>query len=126
MNSTSPQRTLFGMSPQAIVRKAVTLAIVTVVVGVIFGWASPRMFPREEKSGIGLGLAHGALMPIALPSLVLGKDVEIFAANNTGRPYKIAYIIGINLCGLLFFGTAFWKPGKKQTANPAPPASASV
>lgn len=114
MTATSPERTVFGMTQKAIVRKVVTLAIVTIVVGLIFGWASPRMFPRDSKAGIGLGLAHGALMPIALPSLVIGKDVEIFATNNTGRSYKIAYIIGINLCGLLFFGSAFWKPAKKD------------
>jgi len=57
---------------------------------------------------------HGALMPMALPSLVIGQDVDIFAANNSGRPYKIGYIFGINLCGLIFFGAAFWKPKKKS------------
>jgi hypothetical protein len=114
MTSPALQRTWFGMSSKLIARKAVTMAAITIMVGLIFGWASPRMFPRGEQAGIGLGLAHGALMPIALPSLIIGKDVEIFAANNTGRSYKIAYIVGINLCGLLFFGSAFWKPAKKQ------------
>jgi hypothetical protein len=49
-------------------------------------------------------------MPLALPSLLLGEDVEIYAAINTGRPYKIGYIIGLNLCGLAFFGSLFWRP----------------
>jgi len=49
---------------------------------------------------------------MALPSLVLGQDVDIFAANNSGRRYKIGYICGINLCGLIVFGSAFWKPKK--------------
>ena len=35
-------------------------------------------------------------MPMALPSLVMGMDVDIFAGNNSGRPYKIGYICGIN------------------------------
>jgi hypothetical protein len=100
------------------VNYALKKAAILVVVGVIFGWvyasASPCVFPREAKAGIGYGIAHGALMPMALPSLALGKDVEIYATNNTGRPYKIGYIIGINLCGLVFFGSAFWRPTKNQ------------
>ena len=56
-------------------------------------------------------------MPMALPSLVTGQNVEIFATNNNGRPYKIGYIVGINICGLLVFGSAFWKPKKPQAAK---------
>ena len=52
-------------------------------------------------------------MPAALPSLVAGGDVPIFAANNTGRNYKLGYIAGINLCGLIFFGLAF-RPQKEK------------
>jgi hypothetical protein len=55
-------------------------------------------------------MLHGALMPIALPTLVMGKDVTIYANHNSGRGYKIGYICGINLCGLIFFGLAFWRP----------------
>jgi len=49
-------------------------------------------------------------MPAALPALVLGKDLPIYAANTTGRTYKIGYIVGLNLCGALFFGIAFRRP----------------
>jgi hypothetical protein len=49
-------------------------------------------------------------MPVALPSLLLGNDVPIYATTSTGRIYKLGYIAGINLCGLLFFGTAFRRP----------------
>jgi hypothetical protein len=44
--------------------------------------------------------------------------VDIYTANNSGRPYKLGYIAGINLCGLAFFGSVFWRPGRK--APPAP------
>jgi hypothetical protein len=57
-----------------------------------------------------MGILHGALMPVALPSLLLGKDVPIYASASTGRIYKLGYIAGINLCGLIFFGFAFHRP----------------
>jgi hypothetical protein len=98
-----------------ILRKIVTLAIVTIVFGWFYGWASPWAFPKNKTAGFGYGMLHGALMPIALPSLVIGKDVPIYAADNSGRFYKIGYICGINLCGLAFFGPIFWRP--KREAN---------
>lgn len=49
-------------------------------------------------------------MPMALPSLILGQDVEIFAPENSGRNYKIGFIFGINACGLIFFGPLVWRP----------------
>ena len=69
-------------------------------------------------------MLHGALMPLALPSLVIGQDVEIYAMDNSGRFYKIGYICGINLCGLAFFGPLFWRPNKKLgTSNIQHPTS---
>ena len=96
-----------------ILRKIITLAIVTVLFGWFYGWASPWAFPKNKTAGFGYGMLHGALMPIALPSLVIGKDVPIYAADNSGRFYKIGYICGINICGLAFFGPLFWRPAKK-------------
>ena len=48
-------------------------------------------------------------MPMALPNLLVGDDVSIYAANNTGRLYKVGYIAGVNVCGLAFFGYLFWR-----------------
>jgi hypothetical protein len=93
-----------------LLRKVVIIAIVTVAFGWLYGWASPWAFPKNKTAGFGLGMLHGALMPLALPSLVLGRNVEIFAADNSGRFYKIGYICGINVCGLAFFGPLFWRP----------------
>jgi len=93
-----------------LLRKALILALVTVLFGWFYAWAAPWAFPINRTAGFGYGVLHGALMPIALPSLVIGKDVPIFASNNSGRLYKIGYICGINLCGLVFFGSLFWRP----------------
>jgi len=54
-------------------------------------------------------------MPAALPALLMGKDVPIYAPANVGRLYKIGYILGINICGTVFFGVAMWK-SRKQTS----------
>jgi len=97
-------------------RKAIIMAVVTVAFGYFYGWAAPKAFPIWPVPGFGYGVLHGALMPIALPSLLLGKDVPIYAVINSGRLYKIGYIAGINMCGLLFFGPLFWRPslGRKD------------
>ena len=57
-------------------------------------------------------------MPMALPALAIGQDVTIYAEQNTGRTYKLGYTLGINLCGLLVFGTAFWSPKPKRNKGP--------
>jgi hypothetical protein len=94
--------------------------IVTVLFGWFYGWASPWCFPQNRTLGFPHGMLHGALMPMALPSLVIGKNVEIYAVNNSGRMYKLGYIAGINVCGLAFFGSMFWQPStKKHPAGPS-------
>jgi hypothetical protein len=44
--------------------------------------------------------------------LLVGRDVPIFLNANPGRIYKLGYIAGINVCGLVFFGLAFRRPRK--------------
>jgi hypothetical protein len=80
------------------------LIVAGVLLGYLYAWAAPLVYPTDRPLGFAFGFAHGGLMPMALPSLVIGKNVEIFAANNNGRLYKLGYICGINVCGLLFFG----------------------
>jgi hypothetical protein len=107
-NETSPaaQPSLI----KRLLRKAVTMIIVGLVFGFGYDWAAPRFYGPERVPGFRLGVLHGALMPIALPSLLLGKDVPIYAEKNQGRIYKIGYIAGVNACGLVFFGLLFWRP----------------
>ena len=94
-------------------KRIAVFLIASALLGWFYGWASPQAFPKNKTAGFSYGMLHGALMPLALPSLVMGKDVEIFAADNSGRYYKIGYICGINLCGFAFFGPLFWRPAKK-------------
>src|SRR2546421_13061310 len=69
-----------------------------------------RLLNRSgRRAGFGLGVVQGALMPLALPNLIVGHDVAIYSENNTGRSYKLGYTIGVNGCGLLFFGIFFWR-----------------
>ncbi len=90
--------------------KITSLLAAGLLLGFAYGWVMPRFYGPERQAGFPLGVMHGALMPVALPSLLLGKDVPIYTSHNTGRTYKIGYIAGINLCGLVFFGLAFRQP----------------
>lgn len=90
--------------------KVATLVFLGLALGFAYDWAAPRFYRSEIVPGFRLGVLHGALMPIALPTLLMGKDVPIYAASSTGRTYKLGYIAGINLCGLIFFGLAFHRP----------------
>jgi hypothetical protein len=105
-------------------RKAATLVLLGLVMGFGYDWAAPRFYGPERVPGFRLGILHGALMPVALPSLLLGKDVPIYAERNQGRIYKLGYIAGINACGFVFFGLAFWRPGRPsaKTAESSRPA----
>ena len=98
-------------------KKAATLVLAGLVLGFGYDWAAPRFYGPERVAGFRLGILHGALMPVALPSLLLGKDVPIYAERNEGRVYKLGYIAGINACGFVFFGLAFWRPAR-PSANP--------
>jgi hypothetical protein len=96
-----------------LVFKITALVLLGLALGVGYDWAAARFYVPERTAGFRLGVLHGALMPAALPTLLMGKDVPIFAQNNNGRIYKVGYIAGINLCGLLFFGLAFSRPRKR-------------
>ena len=102
-------------------RNAVILIVIAVIFGWFSDWASPWAFPPNRRVGFAYGVLHGALMPMALSTLLVGKDVEIYAANNSGRTYKLGYIAGINLCGLIFFGSAFWRLAPRRSLEESPP-----
>jgi hypothetical protein len=93
---------------------AARLLVIGLALGWLYGWAGPRLYPEQQRFGFGWGMAHGALMPMALPALLMGRDVDIYAGTNTGRAYKLGYITGINLCGLVVFGGAFWRPARRS------------
>ncbi len=108
--------------------KAATLVLLGLVLGFGYDWSSPRFYGPERVPGFRLGVLHGALMPVALPSLLLGKNVPIYAERNQGRIYKLGYIAGINACGFVFFGLAFWRPRRsslKAADGPQPLSKSS-
>lgn len=64
-----------------------------------------------EPPGLFRGMLHGAMMPVAWPTLLVGHDQEIYAQRNRGRTYKLGYSMGVNLSGLVFFGWLFLTVG---------------
>lgn len=79
----------------------------------VAGWVLQQAVAAAERqqgdAGFCQGMLHGALMPCAMPHLLMGHDVRIIAENNTGRTYKLGYTVGVNGCGAIFFGLFFWR-----------------
>lgn len=79
------------------------------VVGLILENSTKLIYETEKPAGFGRGLLHGAIMPLAMPNLMVGRDMTIYSPVNTGRTYKLGFTVGVNGCGLLFFGFFFWR-----------------
>ncbi len=99
---------------RVIVIKMIALTAISLGLGFAHNWASTRYYQPEYLAGFRTGLLEGALMPAALPGLLMGHDLPIYAANNSGRGYRIGYILGLNTCGTFFFGIAFWQPRRRR------------
>jgi hypothetical protein len=118
MSPLASDRTARGAAPswgRRIVVKITLLTLLCLVLGFVQGWAAARFYRPDYVAGFHVGMVQGALMPAALPALLMGKDVPIYAAANVGRLYKIGYIFGINICGTLFFGVAMWQSRKQPS-----------
>jgi hypothetical protein len=112
--ATPPEAQAPGWSrKKEIVVKFEALTLLTAVLGLAQGWSATRCYKPDHEAGFHMGLLHGLMMPAALPGLLLGKNPPIYAPNNSGRPYKIGYLFGINTCGTIFYGVSFWRP-KRQ------------
>lgn len=92
-----------------ILKRLLTLAVLGFVIGWTLNHAEIYFARQQEPAGFLRGVVQGALMPIAMPNLIIGNDVAIYAANNNGRMYKLGYTMGVNGCGLIFFGFFFWR-----------------
>lgn len=103
--------------------KIASLVVTGLIFGLAYDWVAPRFYRPDQTPGFWMGALHGALMPVAAPSLLMGMDVPIYAPANTGRGYKLGYIAGINGCGLVFFGLTFWQPKRR---SPGPETKAST
>ncbi len=96
------------------------IVVVSVIIGFLFRQSARMASVDPAPAGFARGLVHGALMPIALPNLLVGNDVTIYAANNTGLRYKLGYTCGVNGCGAIFFGLLYWRLHRLRRANPPP------
>jgi hypothetical protein len=95
-----------------ILMRILTFLIVATCVGLFMRCISASTTKSTAPAGFARGMLQGALMPGALPNLLVGNDVPIYAANNTGLTYKLGYTFGVNACGLIFFGLFFWRVSK--------------
>jgi hypothetical protein len=101
------------MPPVSLTRKILlrilSFLLVAFIIGCVTSFFTNMTNKEAGPAGFGRGIIHGALMPCALPNLLVGRDVTIYALNNTGRTYKLGYTVGVNGCGAIFFGVFFWR-----------------
>jgi hypothetical protein len=103
---------------KSIFRGAARILIAGVIIGFVLHFVARTAHSNtKETAGFKIGILHGALMPLALPNLLVGDDVAIYATQNTGRFYKLGYTAGVNGCGLLFFGAFFCRINRWRRPN---------
>ena len=95
------------------------LLIFAFSIGWILKHTSAALNHDSKPAGFGRGVLYGALMPLALPNLVVGNDVPIYAEHNTGVPYKLGYTLGVNVCGAIFFGCFYWRLNRMRRSDRA-------
>jgi hypothetical protein len=90
-----------------VVRKVLQFFAMALLMGWLAGAAVRWDGQLAEAPGFFRGMLHGAIMPMAWPTLLAGQEQEIYATRNSGRVYKLGYSMGVNACGLVFFGFTF-------------------
>jgi hypothetical protein len=112
VNSEAPTKPVQA-APTSAVAKFLLRVLTFVVVALSVSWLETRINQAVHRqpapAGLGIGMVDGALMPLAFPLLLAGKDVPIYAQPNTGRTYNLGYTAGVTLCGAVFFGLFFWR-----------------
>jgi hypothetical protein len=86
--------------------------LMAALIGGVLNHVSVSLEQGAHPAGFTRGVLQGALMPMSLPNLLVGRDVTIYSQNNTGVTYKLGYTTGVNACGALFFGLMFWRLGR--------------
>ena len=101
--------------------RLIAILVVAATIGAFLNRISASMDDSLRPAGFTRGILQGALMPMAMPNLLVGRDVTIYSANNTGLSYKLGYTTGVNGCGAIFFGFFFWRVSqwRKRNANGA-------
>ena len=77
----------------SILRRLVFILVFTIAFTAVLN----RPVQLTQVAGFGRGVLDGALMPGAMPPLLMGRDVTIYAANNSGRSYKLGYTVEGNI-----------------------------
>ena len=95
-------------------KRNVVLRIASIILLAFFiGWTLNHISRRLDRgmrpAGFARGLMQGAMMPAAMPNLLVGHDIAIYSVNNNGVFYKLGYTMGVNSCGAVFFGAFFWR-----------------
>jgi hypothetical protein len=105
----APSRPSFAGKFLRVLQRVAFFIALAFVIGWLLNRAEMVLEQRQQQASFIHGVVQGALMPMALPNLVVGNDVTIYSTNNTGRAYKLGYTFGVNACGLIFFGFFFWR-----------------
>lgn len=95
-------------------RRLLTGILIAVAIGTLTGALARHEARRTTPAGFPAGLLHGAAMPCMLPALALGHDAFVFATQHSGRPYKLGYTLGVNLCGAVFFGLLYRRSARSE------------
>jgi hypothetical protein len=101
-----------GGGGKRLVRVAARVAIFLILafgIGAMLNRVAASLNRQSQPAGFGRGMLQGALMPMALPNLLVGRDVTIYSQNNSGVKYKLGYTAGVNACGAAFFGFLYWR-----------------
>jgi hypothetical protein len=107
-----------------LLQRILLLLLMATAMGAIVEWSARRARP-DRPADFFAGMLHGALMPASMPSLLLGRDVTIYALPNTGIRYKLGYTVGVNVCGALFFGI-FYRHQRHRHRHRHEPAAAAT
>ena len=100
-------------APRRAKRHVVPRIASIILLAFVIGWAlnqiSRRLDRGQRPAGFARGVIQGAMMPAAMPNLLVGYDVAIYSPNNNGVFYKLGYTMGVNACGAVFFGAFYWR-----------------
>jgi hypothetical protein len=108
MPEAAPRKSAVRRVGNIIYRVAFIIAL-AFSIGLLLNKISAHFERDSQPAGLFRGMLQGALMPMSMPNLLLGKDVIIYSEKNSGRSYKLGYTLGTNTCGAIFFGLFFWR-----------------
>ncbi len=94
--------------------------VLAFAIGALLNRVAASLERSARPAGFTRGVLQGALMPMALPNLLVGRDVAIYSQLNTGVQYKLGYTSGVNACGALFFGVLYWRVSRWRSRTEDP------